>query len=86
VGSWQILETGSDAVLGIRVQSAHGLVVAVHNLSDGPQHVKLGLQDDERRELTQLFADEASEGDRPKSEALDMAPFGYRWFRIGDIR
>jgi maltose alpha-D-glucosyltransferase / alpha-amylase len=86
LGSWQVLETGSDAVFGIRVQSEHGMVVAVHNLSEDPQRVKLGLPADEQGKLVQLFADQESEWEQPVSEGLDMAPYGYRWFRIKDGR
>jgi maltose alpha-D-glucosyltransferase/alpha-amylase len=86
LGTWQVLETGSDAVFGIRVESEHGVVAAVHNLSESSQRVRLRLSGEERAKLVQLFADEEAEGDQPGSGALDMAPYGYRWFRIGDVR
>ena len=83
IGSWQALETGTEAVFALRFEAMGGAMVVAHNLTDEPQQVKLGLSAEEHRALFQIFGDEDSE-ERSGSESFELAPYGYRWFRVGD--
>jgi trehalose synthase len=84
-GTWQVLETNVDAVLGHRCDWEGGSVVAVHNLGSEPCVVRVELGDapeeahlddllDERRTLTEIT---------DASLELKLGSFGCRWFRIG---
>ena len=81
VGSWTVLDVGDQAVFGLRSTGPRGSVVAVHNLTDEAQKVRLGLAEEETRALTQVFSEHDGE-DHSRSDAFELPPFGYRWFRI----
>jgi len=83
VSSWQAVETGTDGVFALRYEAMGGVVVVTHNLTGERQPVKLGLRAEEHQALSQLFCDEDSE-DLSSSENFELAPYGYRWFRIGE--
>jgi maltose alpha-D-glucosyltransferase/alpha-amylase len=83
LGSWSVVGTGSPAVFGLRAEGRHQITVALHNLRDEPQEVKLDLPDHECRALVQSFADEGGE-DCSGLRVFELPPFGYRWLRIGE--
>jgi glycosidase len=84
-GTWQVLETDVDGVLGHRCDWEGRSVVAVHNLGSEPCAVRVELSEvpeeahlddllDERPALTEIT---------DASLELKLEGFGFRWFRIG---
>jgi maltose alpha-D-glucosyltransferase/alpha-amylase len=81
LGSWQVIDSASDPVLAVRFEASSGVVVAVHNLSERSERVKLGLKRQEADRLVELFADEQARHVRAAAR-FELPPFGYRWFRV----
>ena len=85
-GSCEILESGDPAVFAHRCDWSGGTVVAVHNLAGRPARVCLPWKkEDESQPMVELL------GDRPnqtveRDRAIELEPYGYRWFRIGGAR
>lgn len=78
-GDWRVLDTGSDAVLGLISKWQGGAVVTLHNFSD--TDVEIALDEPEEGVLAPLLChDGGSAGECDDSTAL--GPYGYRWFRV----
>jgi maltose alpha-D-glucosyltransferase / alpha-amylase len=79
-GSWEILPTGSRAVLGVSYSWRGNTVVCLHNLASEPQRVRVraggGVLDD-------LAHDEQLRVRRGGVHELVLDGFDYRWYRIG---
>jgi maltose alpha-D-glucosyltransferase/alpha-amylase len=79
-GEWRILPTRTSAVLAIRYDWRGGAVVCVHNVGAEPREVALdaggGL-------LSDLLGAGDVEVRRGARHAVQVEPFGYRWFRLG---
>jgi hypothetical protein len=50
----------------------------VHNLSDRPVTVRLGVSPNERRAMTPIFGNDVAEL-RWKGQSLELGPYAYRW-------
>jgi maltose alpha-D-glucosyltransferase/alpha-amylase len=84
-GSWRALDTGDDAVLGLRYDVDDSAIVAVTNLSGRRRTISLDLTDEERRTATDLFADRRYEPLSAQSRRIGLSGYGYRWLRLGGI-
>jgi len=84
-GTWQVLETDVDGVLGHRCDWEGRRVVAVHNLASEPCVVSVELGDvpDEAHLDDLLDERPALDEIRGTSLELKLEGYGYRWFRIG---
>jgi maltose alpha-D-glucosyltransferase/alpha-amylase len=82
-GEWQLLDTGNDAVLGIRHDVEGSSIVTLNNLSDQRHTIRLDITDEEVLTATDLFADRRYEPLDPSSPKMRISPCGYRWMRIG---
>ncbi|NLX08127.1 MAG: trehalose synthase [Chloroflexi bacterium] len=82
-GDWYLLEADHPAVLVHRCEWGGGVVVAVHNLSSEKVSTRLDLSDysDDERWLG-LFSDHAYDELDGSGAAIELAGYGYRWFRI----
>jgi len=84
-GTWEVLETDVEGVLGHRCDWEGRSVVAVHNLGSEPCIVRVELGDvPEDAHLDDLL-DERPALDEIDGTSLELKleGYGYRWFRIG---
>jgi maltose alpha-D-glucosyltransferase/alpha-amylase len=79
-GRPRVLDATDPAVFAQRSETESGAVVAVHNLADRPARVRLVGGDDGER-LVDLLHDRPG-GPDPAGGAVELPPFGYRWFRV----
>jgi maltose alpha-D-glucosyltransferase / alpha-amylase len=81
IGSCRVIPSGSPRVLVLVSEAATGTALAVHNLSDRPDPVRLEL--DPRWRLEEWFADGEYQDEERRAEGnVDVGPYGYRWFRV----
>jgi maltose alpha-D-glucosyltransferase/alpha-amylase len=86
-GDYQVIDTGTPAVLAIRYDWRHNSVLFVHNLEDGPREISFatGLDGEEKRLLIDLLSDKHSQADRHGRHNLMLEAYDYRWFRAGGL-
>ena len=85
-GDWKVLGTGTPSVLAMRYDWCGNAMVALHNFSNSPQHVRLEVGGGEGRKLVNLLADQHSDGDARGRHVIELEAYGYRWFRVGGLR
>jgi maltose alpha-D-glucosyltransferase / alpha-amylase len=84
-GSWELLQTGSEEVFGIRYDVDDSAIIILSNLSRNRRTVSIELTEEERKTTTDLFTDRRYEPLEAGAEKFRMEGFGYRWLRIGGI-
>jgi len=84
-GRLDVLEHDERAVLAHRLSADFGTFIAVHNFAPNPVHVqlKLGRLPEDAR-LSDLFTEEVVEVDDRGRTDIELAAYGYRWFRVVD--
>jgi maltose alpha-D-glucosyltransferase/alpha-amylase len=86
-GDFEVLNTGTNAVLGMRYDWRNNSVLFLHNLDARPREISFsaGLKDDQGKLLVNLLTDDHSRaGERGRHEVL-LEPYGYRWYRVGGL-
>lgn len=84
-GSFKVVETGSDAVLGLRHDDGGSAILIFNNLSSKRQTIPLDLAERETATATDLFCDRPDDPIDPKRPRMRMEGFGYRWLLLGGI-
>ncbi|MGD9714081.1 MAG: alpha-amylase family protein [Thermomicrobiales bacterium] len=84
-GTWQLMDTGSDTVLSIRHDDDGSAIVILNNLSNRRQSVSLDLTQEDARTATDLLTDSRYEPLDPSSPKVRLAPYGFRWMRLGGV-
>jgi maltose alpha-D-glucosyltransferase/alpha-amylase len=84
-GTWQPLETGNDAVLGLRYDLGESAVLIVNNLSGQRRTVTIDLPAEQVATATDLLADRDYEPLDLEHLQIRMNGYGYRWLRVGGI-
>jgi len=87
-GNFEVLDTGDDAVLGMRYDWRNNSVLFLHNFADGPREVRFstGLKGDNRSDaLINLLAADHSNADEKGKHCVLLDPYGYRWYRVGGL-
>ena len=84
-GSCRILETGSDAVLGLRYDDHESAIVVLNNLSPTRHTITLDLSEHEMETATHLVSDGSYEPIDPKRARMRINGYGYRWLRLGGV-
>ena len=80
-GQWTLLDTGSEHVLGLRLEGATGTTIALSNLADEPETVDLSPEIGTSVGLLEMFANRRY-GSRPFDVSkLELDGWGYRWLR-----
>jgi maltose alpha-D-glucosyltransferase/alpha-amylase len=79
-GRLEFIDAGDPAVLAHRCVHDHGVLTALHNLSGEPRHVRVPWPDGAG--FTDLLTSDAPDV-QDGALAVDLPPFGYRWFRSG---
>ena len=85
-GEWRVPDVGDDAVLALECAWKGGRVVTLHNMGAGEASVRLELDDADT--LTPLLSSDpdGTAATMDAGAAIDLPPYGYRWFRMGGER
>jgi maltose alpha-D-glucosyltransferase/alpha-amylase len=84
IGQWETLNTGHDAVFGIRYILDDSTIVILNNLSPRRQPVSIQLTERETMTATDLFTD-APYAPLDAGGGFRINPHGYRWMRLNGI-
>ena len=84
-GDWQLLETGSEAIFGIRYTSGKESIVILNNLSNEPQTITVELADQDCTLITDLFCDHPYDPVKQKKARMKIQGYGYRWMRLDGV-
>jgi maltose alpha-D-glucosyltransferase/alpha-amylase len=86
-GRCQVIDTGNDAILGLRYDDPEheSAIVVLNSLSPDRQTIALDLAEREIATATGLFADRRYEPFDAKTQRLRINGFGYRWLRLGGV-
>jgi maltose alpha-D-glucosyltransferase/alpha-amylase len=82
-GDCRILETGSDAVLGLRYDDHQSAIVTLNNLSPERQTITLDLTELEMDTATNLVSDKPYGPVASRNGRMRIYGHGFRWLRIG---
>ncbi|HTI45627.1 MAG TPA: alpha-amylase family glycosyl hydrolase [Casimicrobiaceae bacterium] len=85
-GDFEILDTGTPAVLGVRYDWLNNSVLALHNFSAQPLEVQFEAGAGERGTLlVNLLTEDHSRADERGRHGVVLEPYGYRWYRVGGL-
>jgi maltose alpha-D-glucosyltransferase/alpha-amylase len=84
-GSWEILETGSPAVLAMRYDWRDNSLVLIHNFDALPHDVIVKPNCEGEEKLINLLVEEQSQADQENRHHLKLEAYGYRWYRVGGL-
>jgi maltose alpha-D-glucosyltransferase/alpha-amylase len=80
-GTWKILDPGVAGVLVMRYDWAEHTLVILHNFTPKTRVARLAVSVVGDRTLTDLLATDDSHADENGRHAVQLEPYGYRWFR-----
>ncbi|WP_219471313.1 alpha-amylase family protein [Nonomuraea rhizosphaerae] len=83
-GEYTVLDTGHPAVFAHRADADGATVVAVHNLGETAQDVRLKLPGLSGRQLTDLLVDGTVKVSDKDVAEVPLGPHGCRWLRVSD--
>ena len=82
-GEFEVLSEEGSRVLVHSLRADLGRMVAVHNFADVPAVVRFGVDDEpEGAALVDLLGAHRIDLRAGGSVELEVAPYGYRWFRV----
>jgi maltose alpha-D-glucosyltransferase/alpha-amylase len=84
-GTCSAVDTGTDAVLGLRHDIPDSTIVVFNNLSRERQTVTVDMDDVEIATATDLFTDRAYKPIESKTRRFRIDGLGYRWMRLRGI-
>src|SRR4051812_18859542 len=86
-GDFEILDTGTPSVFGIRYDWRNNSVLFLHNLDPKPRKIsfRVGLKGDAGNMLVNLLTDQHSQADKRGRHDVLLEPYGYRWYRVGGL-
>jgi len=86
-GDFEVLKTGSPAVLAMRYDWRNNSTLFVHNLDSRPREISFatGVDGDKGKLLVNLLADNHSWADRKGQHHMLLEAYGYRWYRVGGL-
>lgn len=82
-GSWEILETGSPAVLAMRYDWRDNSLILIHNFDEQPHDIAVKPDCEGEERLVNLLVEEESRGE--SKHHLKLEAYGYRWYRVGGL-
>jgi maltose alpha-D-glucosyltransferase/alpha-amylase len=84
-GKCTIIETGSDAVLGLRYDLDGSSTIVLNNLSSKRHTAKLNLSSCEVAKSTDLLGDRQYPPLDDEQPSIRINGYGYRWLRLGGM-
>jgi maltose alpha-D-glucosyltransferase / alpha-amylase len=86
-GEFRVLDTGGNAVLGLRYDWKNNSVVFLHNLASDPREIEFstGLKGDDGELLINLLASDHSRAGARGKHRVCLEAYGYRWYRAGGL-
>jgi maltose alpha-D-glucosyltransferase/alpha-amylase len=86
-GDFDIVATGTPAVLALRYDWRENSVLVVHNLCPEARevHIDPGASGSHDGLLVNLLSDDHSRPDAKGRHRMLLEPYGYRWFRVGGL-
>jgi maltose alpha-D-glucosyltransferase/alpha-amylase len=86
-GTFEVLKTGDDAVLGLRYDWKNNSVLFLHNFADEPREIAFstGLKDETNDNLINLLTEDHSRADDRGKHRVCLDAYGYRWYRVGGL-
>jgi maltose alpha-D-glucosyltransferase/alpha-amylase len=82
-GTWRLVDTREPSVFAIRSEFEGECMVAMHNLAGRPCTTALDLDEDEVCQLVDVLGDQ--DYPPPRDGRFELGPYGYRWFRRGEL-
>ncbi|WP_222597013.1 hypothetical protein [Chitinophaga pinensis] len=85
-GSWEIMNTGYEHILGMYYQWKDRQLFIWHNFSEKPQELVFMAKEAEEagtRRLVDLMNNIESIEDDKGRHTITLEAYGYRWFRAG---
>ena len=86
-GDFEVLDTGDNAVLGIRYDWRNNSVLFLHNLASEPREVTFSTnsRSDSGKLLVNLLGGDHSTAARNGRHSVCLDAYGYRWYRVGGL-
>jgi maltose alpha-D-glucosyltransferase/alpha-amylase len=86
-GDFEVLNTGTASVFGMRYDWRNNSVLFLHNLDPKPREISFssGLQGEVGKRLVNLLTDAHSEANKRGRHEVVLEPYGYRWYRVGGL-
>ena len=81
-GEWRIVAAGAQSVLAVEYRWRGNTIVCVHNLAAEPCEARLRL---DGGTLSNLIDAEDIRPDQRGTYRVAVEPYGYRWFRCGEL-
>ena len=85
-GEWQVLDTGETAVLGFVHRWRGGTIVTLHNLGGAKARPVLRLDGEAAGPLKPLLGDDPGRKPAKVGDRVELGPYGYAWYRLGERR
>jgi maltose alpha-D-glucosyltransferase/alpha-amylase len=83
-GDFKVLNTGDNAVLGLRYDWRNNSVLFLHNFADAPREIVLASGLKGHDDLINLLAAEHSKAQKGRHRVC-LDAYGYRWYRVGGL-
>jgi maltose alpha-D-glucosyltransferase/alpha-amylase len=84
-GAYTVLETKSPHVLGLRFDWRGNSLVTLHNFAGEPQRVQVDPAVEGGERLVNLLVEGRSNAASDGVHHLELAPYAYHWYRVGDL-
>ena len=86
-GDFEVLDTGTPAVLAMRYDWRNNSVLFLHNLDPKPREVTFsaGLKGEQGNLLVNLLTEQHSHANARGRHDVLLEPYGYRWYRVGGL-
>lgn len=86
-GDFEVLKTGTPAVLAMRYDWRNNSVLFLHNLDSKPREISFstGLETKEGDRLVNLLTEDHSRANDQGRHNVLLEPYGYRWYRVGGL-
>jgi maltose alpha-D-glucosyltransferase / alpha-amylase len=80
-GEMSIIESDDPAVCALCYRHDGKSIIIAHNLDDGPRQFELKWDACAAREFVEPFGNRIYDGRKIEDRAVDLDPYGFRWFR-----
>ena len=86
-GEVEILDTGDDAVLGVRYDWRNNSALFLHNFAGDPHEIEFsaGLKDAAGKVLVNVLSADHSHVQKNGKHIVSLEGYGYRWYRVGGL-